>query len=733
MIAKTKTLTIKISDLDCASCVVKIETNLKKIAGVQAANVNYVTGIAQITYDPAQASSHLFVTTIRKLGYKPLADINKHKESLQEGHNHGQVENTKLTKKRFYKLLAATIGTGLIVFLTLTPNIEHSSYFKIIICFFILAWPGNEFFKRGFAGLSRALPNMDTLVALGTLTAFAYSAYNLIWGNKQDEYLMDAAIITTFILLGRYLENRAKGRASTAIQQLLKLSAKVAHKYDGQNIVDINIDQIQPGDVLLVKPGEKIPTDGSIIEGQATIDESMVTGESIPTQKTLGATVIGATINGNTSFKMSAEKVGNKTLLAQIIRMVQDAQLSKAPIQKLVDKVASYFVWGVILIAIGTFAVWFWQTNNIVSAMLPTVAVLIIACPCALGLATPISIIVGTGKGAELGILLKKPESLEKIHSLTSICFDKTGTITLGKPVVKEFVSIDPKLNQSNLELAYGLESHSDHPLAKSIIDFAKPHLANQLPSIHEFENLTGAGIKAKLNNKIYYLGTLALAKKLKIQIDKEAKEQTENLIKTGHTIVLLFNEKSLLAFFAIKDPIKTNAKSAIDALKKRKITPIMLTGDNSIVAATIAQEVGIKEFKSDISPNEKLAFIENLQKANQVVGMVGDGINDSPALAKADIGIAMGTGTDIAIESGDIVLVKGDLNKAVTAIELSEATLRNIKQNLFWAFLYNTISLPIAALGFLNPSISAFAMAFSSVSVVINALRLKRFKRGRQ
>jgi len=627
------------------------------------------------------------------------------------------------------KFLVSAILSAVILTISFGLEFPKKMEVMMILSLIILIYSGRDFFKRGIPDLFKGRPGMDTLVALGVGTAFVYSTYNTLFGNVETEYFMDVAIITTFILLGRYLEARAKGTASAAIRKLLELSAKTAHRI-GKNgeVEDIPIGQVKVGNHLRVKPGEKIPVDGMIVKGEAAIDESMVTGESIPVDKNTADRVIGSTINGNTAFEMEAKKVGNETLLAQIVKMVNEAQMSKAPIQKLVDVVAGYFAWGVIAIAIGTFLVWSFGLGVPMSkSVIYSVAVLIIACPCALGLATPISIVVGSGKGASLGILIKRTDSLEKAHKITAIAFDKTGTITKGHPEVQEFQVISGEKSEA-LRLALALETHSEHPLAKSVIAYASRHVKGELPDLTRFKAVPGLGVEGRIEGKTYYFGSARFMREWKV-LDKKTEAKIEALNEKGNTVLCLSDGKTVLALFGVMDGIRETSKEAIRLLKKRNIKTVMLTGDNEKVANEIAREVGIDEVHSGVTPQMKSEIIEKLQKKGYFVAMVGDGINDSPALAKADVGIAIGTGTDVAVETGDIVLVKGDLMKAVEAIELSRATLRNIKQNLFWAFIYNSIGLPIAAMGLLNPAFSAGAMAFSSVSVVLNALRLKRFK----
>lgn len=750
--AALSTAMLTISDMSCASCVLHIEGDLKKKDGVLDAKVNFAMNSAQVSYDPDKLSPQDIADTIKKTGYTAeiMSDDNSqhnmggkgmdhenmkhdgmnHEEMKHDGMDHSehaQMEDHKKILIRRNRFLLSLILSVPILLFTFVIKFESAPYLMMILAFTILISPGKEFFQRGVPSLFKARPGMDTLVALGVGAAFLYSSYSILFTEASTEYFMDVAIIATFILLGRYLEAVAKGRASEAIKKLLELSAKIAHKITEKGTDDIAVDEVQVGDFLLVKPGEKIPVDGVLFEGEAVIDESMVTGESIPVDKAVGMSLIGATINGNTAFKMEAKKVGKETVLAQIVKLVQEAQMSKAPIQKLVDVVANYFVWGVLAIAIITVLAWYFATGDVPRAFIYTVSVLIIACPCALGLATPISIVVGSGKGAKMGILLKNAESLEKMHKITVICFDKTGTITKGQPEVQSFKSVSGD-ERNNLALALALEEASEHPLARSIVGYVKRKKDIEKLEVMNAKAVTGKGMQGKFRDKVYFLGSLKYMSELSVDLSNVIKS-VESLQSSGHTVLMLSDGKEILAYFAVQDGIKETSKHAIELLKKRKIRTVMITGDNQRVAEKIAKEVGIDEVHASVSPEDKVRIVSDLQSKGEIVAMVGDGINDSPALAKSDVGIAMGTGTDIAMESGDVVLVKGDLLKAVEAIELSEATLRNIKQNLFWAFVYNTVGIPIAALGFLNPMISAAAMAFSSISVVLNALRLKRFK----
>lgn len=737
-----KTDQFKISGMSCASCVMHIEKDLQKMEGVEDVAINFATEGGSVTYDEKKVKTEDIIKTVKKAGYlaellgKPKMDHKGHDMGKMDHSMHGedhaghaQGESRTHIQERLRKLLVSAILSIIILGLTFVYKIPQGMEVMLILSLIIILYSGREFFQRGIPNLFKGRPGMDTLVALGVGAAFLYSSYITIFTEGHEEYFMDVAIITTFILLGRYLEAKAKGSASAAIKKLLELSAKVAHriKPDGST-EDIPADQVQVGDKLRVKPGEKIPVDGVLIEGNAAIDESMVTGESIPVDKEKKDKVIGATINGNTSFVMEAKKVGADTVLSQIVKMVQEAQMSKAPIQKLVDIFSGYFTWGVMAIATTTFLVWMLVIGVEPSqALIYTVAVLIIACPCALGLATPISIVVGSGKGATLGILIKKAESLEKTHKITAIAFDKTGTITKGSPEVQEFKLLNGDKSEA-LRLALALEEHSEHPLAKSIIHFVQKEGITENGNVENFEAKTGLGVTGIIDGATYHLGSSRYMEELNVLTD-ESKKQISEWQEKGYTVLNLSNANNVLALFGVQDGIKETSKEAIKLLKKRNIRTIMITGDNEKVANKIAKDVGIDEVHSGVTPDKKVEIIVQLQKEGYFVAMAGDGINDSPAIAQADVGIAMGTGTDVAMETGDLVLVKGDLMKAVEAIELSRATLRNIKQNLFWAFIYNSVGLPIAALGFLSPAFSAGAMAFSSVSVVLNALRLKRFK----
>jgi Cu+-exporting ATPase len=578
---------------------------------------------------------------------------------------------------------------------------------------------------------------------LGTSAAFFYSLFATLFpgffinqGLQPEVYYETAAVVITLILLGRLFENRAKGQTSEAIRKLVGLQARTARLIRNGEEVDVPIESVQIGDVVLVRPGEKIPVDGEVVEGSSTIDESMVTGESIPVQKQAGDEVIGATINKTGSFKFRATRIGRDTVLAQIVQLVQQAQGSKAPIQRLADQVTGWFVPAVIAIAILTFIVWFNVMGNLTLALITTVGVLIIACPCALGLATPTSVMVGTGKGAENGVLIKGADSLEIAHKIQTIVLDKTGTLTQGKPTVTDFITVQGTANQNEfklLRLAAAVERNSEHPLADAVVQYARSQEV-ELIEAEDFNAIAGSGVKGIVSDRVVYVGTRRWMDEMGIPTHN-LRDQQERLEAEGKTVVWLAVDQDVEAIMAIADSLKPSSSAAVRALQRLGLEVVMLTGDNQRTADAIAREVGIRRVFAEVRPDQKAQQVNQLQAENKVVAMVGDGINDAPALAQADVGIAIGTGTDVAIAASDITLISGDLHGIVAAIQLSRATMRNIRQNLFFAFIYNVASIPIAAgvlLPFgllLNPIVAGGAMTLSSISVVMNALRLRRFK----
>ncbi len=639
------------------------------------------------------------------------------------------------------------------------PAWMHNSWLQLVLTAPVLFWCGSSFFINAWKALKRHTATMDTLVAIGTGTAYLYSLFPTFFpqwfiaqGLTPDVYFEAASVIIALILLGRLLENRAKGQTSEAIRKLMGLGAKTARVIRNNREIDIPIAEVVLGDIILVRPGEKIPVDGEIVEGSSTIDEAMVTGESIPVKKHRGDEVIGATINKTGSFKIKATRVGKDTFLAQIVKLVQQAQGSKAPIQRLADRVTGWFVPAVIAIAIATFILWYNIMGNVTIALITTVGVLIIACPCALGLATPTSIMVGTGKGAENGILIKGAESLEMAHKLKAIVLDKTGTITQGKPTVTDFVTVNGIANNNELNLlrlAASVERYSEHPLAEAVVQYAQSQRV-QLNEAREFEAIAGSGVQGYVLDRWVQIGTHRWMNELNIDTS-DLQKDWERLEYLGKTVIWMAVDRKIEGIMGIADAVKPSSVKAIRALQKMGLEVVMLTGDNRRTAEVIAREVRIKRVFAEVRPEQKAATVETIQSEGEglwsevssdlytprkIVAMVGDGINDAPALAQADVGIAIGTGTDVAIAASDITLISGDLQGIVTAIQLSRATIRNIRQNLFFAFIYNVAGIPIAAgilypfFGWLlSPIIAGAAMAFSSVSVVTNALRLRNFK----
>ncbi|WP_456243147.1 copper-translocating P-type ATPase [Schnuerera ultunensis] len=605
-------------------------------------------------------------------------------------------------------------------------NILTNGYFQLLLATPVQFIIGYRFYKGAFNSLRGGGANMDVLVAMGTSAAYFYSLYNVIVG-VHEYYFEASAVIITLILLGKTFEAVAKGKTSEAIKKLMGLQPKTARVIKDGIEKDIPIEKVNIGDIIVVRPGERIPVDGIIIEGHSSIDESMITGESIPVDKVIGDQVIGATINKFGSFKFEAKKIGKDTVLSQIIKLVEDAQGSKAPVQRLADKISGIFVPIVVAIAAITFLGFYLIQGNFNTGLINAVAVLVIACPCALGLATPTAIMVGTGKGAENGILIKSGEHLERTHKMETIVFDKTGTITKGEPEVTDIVTYNSMDRDELLRIAATVEKSSEHPLGQAIVKKGEEELL-EIIQPETFMAIPGKGLKAILEGKEIYIGN----RKLMIEsgMDIEGVEgELSRLEEEGKTAMIVGIDGNISGIIAVADQIKENSKKAIEELKNMGLEVYMITGDNERTAKAIAKRVGIDNVLAEVLPENKAEVVEDIRGKGKHVGMVGDGINDAPALAAADVGFAIGTGTDVAMEAADITLMRGDLMGIVTAIRLSHRTMRTIKQNLFWAFFYNSIGIPFAALGFLNPMIAGAAMAFSSVSVVTNSLRLRNFK----
>ena len=743
---------LKLRGMSCASCASAIEEAIRSVPGVEACNVNFGTEQATVKYNPQKTNLDIIKKAVDGAGYvaQPMQSEDLFSIDDDTEQREKLAETQKLIRKVGFGGIVSTIlligslpmMTGLS--LPFIPNWLHNSWLQLILTTPVQLWCGSDFYINAWKAVKRHAATMDTLVTVGTGAAFFYSIFATLFptfftsqGLTPDVYYEASAIIITLILLGKMLEIRAKGQTSEAMRKLMGLQAKTARVIRNSQEIDIPITEVILGDIILVRPGEKIPVDGEIIDGSSTIDEAMVTGESVAVKKQPGDEVIGATMNKTGSFKFRATRVGKDTFLAQIVQLVQQAQGSKAPIQRLADQVTGWFVPVVITIAIATFILWYNLMGNVTMALISSVGVLIIACPCALGLATPTSIMVGTGKGAENGILIKGAESLELAHKLQSIVLDKTGTITQGKPTVTNFLTVNGTANSNELtllQLAGSIERNSEHPLAEAVVQYAQSQGVT-LTDTQEFEAIAGSGVQGYVSHKLVQIGTHRWMTELGITT-KVLEQDWERLEYLGKTVVWLAIDGKIEGIMAISDAVKPSSVNAIHTLQKMGLEVVMLTGDNRRTAEVIAREVGIKRVIAEVRPDQKAAQIENLQAEGKIVAMVGDGINDAPALAQADVGMAIGTGTDVAIAASDITLISGDLQGIVTAIQLSRATMQNIKQNLFFAFIYNVAGIPIAAgilfpiFGWLlSPIIAGAAMAFSSVSVVTNALRLRKFR----
>ncbi len=726
-------VSLKITGMTCAACAGRIERKLSKTNGVSKAAVNLATEKATVEYDSALVKVSELVAAVTALGYGAELE-----QELNEDREKAAREK-EIKRLRWELIISAALSSPLILAMLLTLfniNIQllHDWRFQLILATPIQFGIGYRFYRNAYHALRAKSPNMDVLIAMGTSAAYLYSVYNAFFQKPmpgtmmKDLYFEAAGTIITLILLGKYFEAVAKGKTSEAIKKLMGLRAKTARVIRDGVEADIPIAEVVVGDVVVVRPGEKVPVDGRIVEGNSAVDESMLTGESLPVEKQAGDTVIGATINKFGTFKFEATKIGKDTVLSQIIKMVEDAQGSKAPIQKIADQVSGVFVPIVLGIAAVTFLVWAFGDYNLKMGIVSAVAVLVIACPCALGLATPTAIMVGTGKGAENGILIKGGEHLEKAYKINAVVLDKTGTITKGQPEVTDTIPLIEGLEPGELlRLAAVAEKQSEHPLGAAIVAQGKKAFG-ALDDPERFEAIPGQGIATVIGGQQILIGTRKLMAEHDIDCQTNEAKATE-LENAGKTVMFLARDGQLAGLLAVADVVKESSAAAIADLQKLGIEVYMLTGDNQRTAQAIARQVGITQVLAEVLPEHKADEVDKLKRAGKVVAMVGDGINDAPALATADIGMAIGTGTDIAMEAADITLMRGDLQAIPTAIRLSRKTMLKIKQNLFWAFFYNSIGIPFAALGLLNPVIAGGAMAFSSVSVVTNSLSLKRFK----
>ncbi|MDE1549775.1 heavy metal translocating P-type ATPase [Jeotgalibaca caeni] len=750
IVQEGKTQTFAIEGMTCASCAQTIEKAVGKLSGVDKASVNLATEKMQVSYNPAAISVSDVTGAVSNSGYAAVLETTDTQDNSRAEKREKKEKRMKQLLNRFgisiiFTIPVLIISMGPMVGMPL-PNIVdpminafNFSLLQLILTLpiMVVSW---EYFQKGFKTLFKGHPNMDSLIALGTASAFVYSLAATIgtglgYGNFSDLlYYEVTGVILTLHTLGLFLEERSKGQMSSAIEKLVNLAPKTARVIRNGVEQEITVDEVALGDVIRVRPGESMPVDGVVVEGRTSVDESMMTGESIPVEKKSGDEVIGASINKNGSIDYRATRVGSDTTLSQIIKLVEDAQGSKAPIARMADIITGYFVPIVIALAVLAGIAWLIAGQSGIFALSVIITTLVIACPCALGLATPTSIMVGTGKGAEHGVLIKSGEALETTHNLDTIVFDKTGTLTEGKPIVTDIL-VTPLITKENL-LYYAAsgETGSEHPLGEAIVQKSKEENMTLAKPDH-FEAIPGHGIRVEIEGKDMYIGNRKLMIEQKIDLSSMEKE-SDRLADEGKTPMYLSVDGELAGIIAVADTLKENSMKAVKELRRRGVEVIMITGDNKRTAKAIAKQVGIDSVLSEVLPEDKAEEVKKLQEAGKKVAMVGDGINDAPALAQADIGIAVGSGTDVAIESADIVLMRNDLTAVLTAIDLSHTTLRNIKQNLFWAFAYNLVGIPVA-MGLLyifdgplmSPMFAAVAMSFSSVSVLLNALRLKRFK----
>ncbi|MFH0817803.1 MAG: heavy metal translocating P-type ATPase [Candidatus Micrarchaeota archaeon] len=717
---------LSISGMHCASCATLVNKRLSKAPGVLKANVNFASQKAHVDYNEAEISEEGLIEAVKAAGYRASTKVDIEAERKNREKEIAELKGLLLISAVF-SIPAFLLGMFLMEF----P-------YRLLLLF-LLATPvqffvGRQFYMGAWSSFRSRTATMDTLIAVGTSAAYFFSL-GALFGITSDQYFETSSVLITLVILGKYLEAIAKGKTSEAIRKLMDLSPKMALVERDGKTVEIPAEQVVVGDIVIVKPGERIPVDGKVVSGGSSVDESMLTGESIPVEKTVGSTVIGGTINKHGMLKFSAEKVGSETTLSQIVKLVEEAQGSKAPIQRFADSVSAVFVPIVIVIAILTFAAWYFVFHAGLSfALITAVSVLVIACPCALGLATPTSIMVGTGVGAERGILIKGAEALEKSRKVSAVVFDKTGTLTVGKPIVTDIVLLSDLPEQEVLSISAGVEANSEHPLADAIVEKAKAS-GLELAKATGFKSITGKGVSAKVGKKDVALGNRKLAEELGVNVS-EFTDKMSALESDGKTVMILIVGGNAAGLIAVADTLKETSPAAVTELAKMGIDVWMITGDNKRTAEAVARKAGIKNVFAEVLPGEKATYVKQLQDGGKVVAMVGDGVNDAPALAQADIGIAVGSGTDVAIETGNIVLMRNDVMDVSRALKLGRATIAKIRQNMFWALIYNVLGIPIAAgvlypfTGWLlSPIIAGGAMALSSVSVVMNSLTLRWVK----
>jgi len=725
--AHKQTQTLQIKGMHCASCATIVSRAIQKMPTVISASVNFATGQALIE-SKSELDINKICEVVKNAGYTATTT-----ESWQQN----QDDELSVAKKRLCVSLIFSIPIFFIGMVLMWFGIEvpHKALILFLLATPVQFYAGWHFYTGAWAALRNKTANMDSLIVLGTSTAYIYSVWIILFSPMQEQYFEISALLISFVLLGKYLEAYSKRRTSKAIEKLMDLTPKTAIVLVNGKEKIVSIEQINEGDVILVKPGQSLAVDGKIKSGATTIDESMLTGESIPVDKTIGDTVFAGTLNTTSSFTYTATKVGTGTTLAKIIKLIADAQSRRASVERLADTISAYFVPVVIALSIITFSIWFFAVGKTLEfSLLAAIAVVVIACPCALGLATPTAILVGTGKGAQHGVLIKGGDVLERIPKITDIVFDKTGTITNGKPLVTAVIGFGFSQN-AILQISAPIESQSEHPLAAAVVNYTK---SRKIKFSHatQFKSMTGRGVIGVVSGKKYEIGNLRLLTEHNVKIDSETRDKISNLESNGKTLLLVSHSRKLIGIIALQDTLKAGAKEAITQIHSLGIKTHLLTGDNDRVAQAIAKQVGVSNVYSQVLPEQKEQKIRELQKKGGIVAMVGDGINDAPALASADVGIAMGSGTDVAIESGSIVLMNGDISRVVSALKLGRATMKTIRRNLFWAFAYNVIGIPIAAgilypfTGLLlSPLIAGAAMAASSVSVVTSSLLLNRVK----
>jgi len=726
---------LDIQGMTCASCVAHVEKGIQKGSGIDKVSVNLATDKATVAFDPSKTDVQTIIQSVTDTGYsasmaEDSGESDKKKKKEQRQLQRQMIISILLSFPLLMAMFASFFKIEALMFL-------HLPALQLLLATPVQFWIGWRFYKGAFHSLKAGSPGMDVLVAMGTSAAYFYSIFNGFFAeslglDNPGLYFEASAVIITLVLLGKYLENRAKGRTSEAIKKLMGLQPKTARVRRDDQWLEIPIADVIVGDLVQLKPGERVPVDGSVTEGQSALDESTLTGESMPIEKKTSDKVLSGSINSYGSLIFKAEKVGKDSVISRIIAVVEEAQGSKAPIQKLADKVAAVFVPVVLVIAVLTFALWWWLSGEINPAIISAVSVLVIACPCALGLATPTAIMVGTGLGAQRGILIKNGEVLQLAGKTTALVLDKTGTLTQGKPEVQSLISLDEQIDSSTLlNIAASLEIHSEHPLARAVVQAAEKQKI-ELFQGQDFQAVPGKGIIGKVQEQHWIIGTEKWLMSQGIAVEKAA-SQKSSLEEKGETVILLAQQQKtggeVKGLISIADSLKEHSAAAVKNLQNLGLSVYMITGDNRRTAEAIAREAGIGHVLAEVLPEEKAEEVKKLQKQGMVVAMAGDGVNDAPALATADIGIAMAEGSDIAMESGDITLMRGDLRDIAGAIALSRQTMKKIRQNLFWAFFYNTIGIPFAALGWLSPIIAGAAMAFSSVSVVSNSLSLKNFK----